>query len=297
MPFRLEDADPTLGDAVRRIALEQVQRAQREAADPDLAPGHAIHQIRKRCKKLRGLIRMVRPGFPAYAEENAAIRDLARGLSGLRDLEALIETHDRLMARDEAEAGRFAPVRAALTRRKPDTMEQVGDDTRTALEALAQRIPGWEVRGKPRRALEGGVRKTWERAARAHDACRQAPTAEAMHEWRKRVKYHWHHCRILTPVWPGPVGARAEEAKRLSDILGDHRDLALYSDYLASAEAPKLSPEAATDLGRIADRALAELEREAFALGARFFVEKPKRVAVRLAAFYRIWEAEPRRQA
>lgn len=297
MPFRLKETDPTLGDAVRRIAMEQVQRAQREATDPDLAPGHAIHQIRKRCKKLRGLIRMVRPGFPAYAKENAAIRDLARGLSGMRDLEALIETHDRLMVRDEAEAGRFAPVRAALTRRKSGDVERVGDDTRAALDALAQRIPDWKIRGKPRQALEGGLRKTWERAARAHDACRQAPTVEAMHEWRKRVKYHWYHCRILTPVWPGPTGARAEEAKRLSDILGDHRDLALYSGYLASSEAPSLSPEAATELGRLTDRALAELEREAFALGARFFVEKPKRAAERMTALYRIWEAEPRRQA
>jgi CHAD domain-containing protein len=295
MPYKLKESDPTLGDALRRIALEQVDRARREAGDPDLDPHYAIHQIRKRCKKLRGLIRLVRPGFRAYSDENAAIRDLARGLSGLRDLEALIETHDRLMARDEAEAGRFAPVRAALTRRKEGVSETIGDDTRAALDALAARIPGWTIRGKPRQVIEGGLARTWERAARAHADCRGAPTVEAMHEWRKRVKYHWYHCRILSPVWPGPVSARAHEAKRLSDVLGDHHDLALYAAHLASDAAPKLAPETATELARIADRALAELEREAFALGARFFSEKPRRAAKRLAALYRIWEAEPRR--
>ncbi|WP_372893500.1 CHAD domain-containing protein [Rhodosalinus sp.] len=295
MAYKLKESDPTLGDAVRRIALDQVTRARAEAEDPALAAPQAIHQIRKRCKKLRGLLRLVRPGFAAYAEENAAIRDLARRLSGLRDLEALIETHDRLMARDEAEPARFAPVRAALTQRKQAAPERVDDDTREALDALAGRIAGWEIGGKPAKVIAGGLEKTWRRAAKAHADCRDAPTTDAMHEWRKRVKYHWYHCRILAPVWPGPVGARAEEAKRLSDILGDHHDLALYAAHLASEDAPRLAPEAQTALGRITDRALAELERDAFALGARFFAEKPKRASKRLAALYSIWESEPRR--
>jgi CHAD domain-containing protein len=295
MAYRLKVSDPTLGDAVRRIALDQAERARAEADDPALAPAEAIHQIRKRCKKLRGLIRLVRPGFAAYGEENAAIRDLARGLSGLRDLEALIETHDRLMARDDAEAARFAPVRAALTARKQAAPERVDDATRAALDALAGRIAGWQIEGKPAKVIAGGLERTWARAAAAHDDCRDAPTTEAMHEWRKRVKYHWYHCRILAPVWPGPVGARAAEAKRLSDILGDHHDLALYAAHLAGAEAPDLDPEAQIALGRITDRALSELEREAFALGARFFAETPKRAAKRLAALYAVWESEPRR--
>jgi CHAD domain-containing protein len=293
MPYSIKDSDKTLADAVRRIATEQAERALSEASDAAMDQAKAPHEIRKHCKKIRGLIRLVRPGFPTYSEENAAIRDLARELSGVRDVDALIETHDKLMALDEVEAGRFAPVRAALTRRRKAT-EPIGGSTRDDLRALTARIPHWQINRKPRKLLEGGLRLTLTRAAEARIACRETLAVDTMHEWRKRVKYHWYHVRLLATAWPAVLKARAAEAKRLSELLGDHRDLKLYADFLASAEAPKLSAEAQTDLSCLVARRLADLEREAFALGARFFAEEPGAVAARLARFYRIWEREAR---
>jgi CHAD domain len=50
---------------------------------------------------------------------------------------------------------------------------------------------------------------------------------EAVHEWRKRAKDLWYHLRILEPVWPEVLGPLAAQAHGLSDLLGDHHDLAV----------------------------------------------------------------------
>ena len=58
---------------VRHIAESQVDKAIAEIDDSDLSMSDTVHQIRKRCKKLRGLIRLVRPRFGAYAAENVGL--------------------------------------------------------------------------------------------------------------------------------------------------------------------------------------------------------------------------------
>ena len=53
-----------------------------------MSPGSraTVHDVRKRCKKVRGLLRLVRPGLgPDYRRANADVRDAARELSSLRD--------------------------------------------------------------------------------------------------------------------------------------------------------------------------------------------------------------------
>ena len=52
MPYRLRDSDRSVPEGVRRIAGEQLDRAI-DAID-QLDPAEAIHEVRTRCKKLRG---------------------------------------------------------------------------------------------------------------------------------------------------------------------------------------------------------------------------------------------------
>src|SRR5687768_12412723 len=57
-----------------------------------------IHTARKRLKRARADLRLLRDaiGKTAYARENAALRDAARPLSGVRDTRVLIETCETL---------------------------------------------------------------------------------------------------------------------------------------------------------------------------------------------------------
>ena len=56
MAYSFKIDDDSLTTAVRRVALDQIDTALDEAADDDISEAERIHQLRKRCKKLRGLI-------------------------------------------------------------------------------------------------------------------------------------------------------------------------------------------------------------------------------------------------
>ena len=76
----------TLTEAARRVAGEQLDDAIDDLSDAvDDDPTEAIHDARKRCKKVRGLVRAVRPalGEDVYRVANDTARDAARELSDL----------------------------------------------------------------------------------------------------------------------------------------------------------------------------------------------------------------------
>ncbi len=58
----------------------------------------AIHEARKSVKKIRGALRLMRPGLGnVYRDENDAFRDIGRRLSEVRDAVAMIEVFDSVV--------------------------------------------------------------------------------------------------------------------------------------------------------------------------------------------------------
>ncbi len=82
--------------------------------------------------------------------------------------------------------------------------------------------------------MRPGLEREYRRGRGALRAVRKDPSAEAVHQWRKRVKDLWYHLRLLQGVWPATMGAAADEAHALSDLLGDHHDLSVLIDERAS---------------------------------------------------------------
>lgn len=300
MPYRLRSNDPDLESAVRRIALEQIERAIAEIDDPDLDRQEAVHQSRKRCKKLRGLLRLVRGAFPEYRAENVAFRDMARSVSGLRDTQALIEAYDALMERYGGEMDRRAAgaIRRRLTLQQKEV--QAGEAAleprlsalRDDMAAAGERAKRWRVKGDGFAVIAPGLQKTYARARLAMADAERAGTPRQFHEWRKRVKYHWYHMRLLREIWPAEMGARESEADRLGELLGDDHDLAVFRQRLLD------DPQAFGDLKTVQafveliDRRRSALHTEARALGRRLLSEKPGRLARRLERYWTFWREE-----
>lgn len=298
MAYRIEK-DESVEEAVRRIAREQVDRATRDIDDDELDCHETVHEVRKRCKKIRGLLRLVRPALSAYSIENAWFRDAARSLAEARDATTLIESYDALMDRSsgELDAAAIGRVRRELeVRRDADSdvrdIEARLDEFRGLMNAGRERIEGWELDSKSFSAIRGGLKKTFKRACRAMRDAYAEPSPERFHEWRKRVKYHRYHMRLLRDTWPTVMGALRDENKRLSDILGDAHDLDVLRASL-TAESERFG-----DLRRLApilaliDRRRNELRARAHPLGSRIFAETPKRFAHRLGGIWQAWRAE-----
>src|SRR2546430_1303607 len=83
--------------ALARVARGRIRHALGQLDDGH-DPDKAVHEARKDMKKLRALVRLMRPelGGKAYRRENARFREVARSLSGVRDAKAMLEALDAL---------------------------------------------------------------------------------------------------------------------------------------------------------------------------------------------------------
>lgn len=246
MSYHLKAGEPVEAE-VRRLAADQLDRAFCELDDPALDRDETVHQARKRCKKLRGLLRLVRPAIrgKTYPRENRALRDAQRLLSPLRDARARLGSLALLRdAFDEVlDADALACVREAFAARLEgaDAAEPV-ERFRSVLEDVRSRAQEWEIEAEGFDAIEAGVAKTYRRGRRAMRRAYRKGSAEAFYEWRKRVKYHLYHVRLMRESWPLPLEARRSALDQLADHLGDAHDLAVLASHLNAHPVAGLSP-------------------------------------------------------
>ena len=90
--YKFDPNGKSVEGTFRAIALSQLDEALADLRNGGSHGRSVLHEARRRCKKLRGLLRLVRPAFADFARENAAVRDAAALLSHLRDAEVLQHT-------------------------------------------------------------------------------------------------------------------------------------------------------------------------------------------------------------
>jgi CHAD domain-containing protein len=305
MPYRFL-ASETVQDGLARSAGEQVDRAVREIQDEGLDRHQAVHQVRKRCKKIRGLLRLCRGAMPkqVFRTENAWYRDTARILSDARDSTALLETYDHLMetCAERVDRRAFAPVRRKLTLRRrevTDGGDRIEEQLAQALSRLQEggtRIASWSLAANGFDALAGGLKKTYRRARKAMRKAREEPSVERLHEWRKRAKYHRYHNRLLRDLWRPVMAARRGELHKLSDHLGEDHNLAIFRETLVKEAERFEGVSGLEDLLALVDECRDELQAKAWLQGRRVLAEKPKHLVRRVRAYWDAWRAEHKAQ-
>jgi CHAD domain-containing protein len=305
MAFRIREGE-NVREAIQRIAREQIDAALAEMGDEALPQAEKIHQVRKRCKKLRAVVRLVRPVVgEQYVLENACYRDAARLLSGPRDAQSMLDAHDGLVARFEGEVMRrtFGPLRRRLVCRSGDARQEADlaerlHQVRGLLRDGRERVAVWSIEAGGAEAWRGGFERTYRQARRAMAAAYDSGAATDFHEWRKGAKYHWYHTRLLRPLWDGVLRARAREAAALGEMLGAHHDLMVLRATLLQDEADgRRGDNPIAPLIPLIDRRRSELEAAAKPVGARLFAEKPGRVGNRHARYWEAWQEERRTTA
>lgn len=297
MPYRLKSPISPREEVIR-ITREQIARALDEIDQEDLGAEETIHQVRKRCKKLRGLLRLVRPALgDRYSRENARFRDIARDLSAQRDADVLLDTHDELVSnRDDDPAG-LTGVRNLLQERadRAETrpVRELLTQARVALHEAEADLEDWlDEQTLSIGDLSGGLKKTYRRGRKGMHRAYETDRGEDFHEWRKRAKYHFYHLRLLEDLWGPVVKARRRQAKRLSDLLGDEHDLSVYLETIGALNESSLDPQATAQLEKLALARRNELRAAARGLGERLWAEKPGRLADRIEAYWETWRAE-----
>lgn len=295
--FKLKEE---LRDGVRRIAVEQIEKALQAPRK-----GHDrvawVHETRKTMKRTRALLRCVRSGLSdqTFRDENAALAEIARNLSSLRDRDVMADTIARLTGCDDkldealgwlSERLHAPADKRAAKRPSVRSADAVVRRAVKALEKAEERLAKIEVAGDLVETVGAGLRTGQKVGRDALARLTLDATDDNVHDLRKAVQTYQRQQILVHAVWPEMQNVRVEAARALAQLLGDAQDLAV----LATTARSMAEGEAPADVKRgelvvAACRHRQELIRDAaIPMAARLFATKPSAVEHALKAG---WEA------
>ena len=298
MPYVLSPELP-LGESVVSVATGEVDAAllslARVHADGDPV---AVHDVRKRTKKLRALAVALSGAVPRrqWRAASRAAADAARTLADSRDAQVRLATLTALIADRQAEFA-VALAHAAEAARPSGRSASGGDEERVQhaswlLTGVAAEIGTWELRDGFV-SLAGGIggtyrdgRKRWRTLASIADVGGDLDAGE-LHRWRRAVKYRWYHTRLLAPVAPDLLGAEVALLDEMGESLGLDHDLAVLVATMTEAPAVWGGPEVVTELVRLAVDRQTALRSRALDLGGQLYVQPTAAQLDRLARWWR----------
>lgn len=298
MTYRLRPNKPFAAE-FRSVAETQLEKAIKLLEEQPGGPHEAVHDARKKFKRVRALYRLIQPAAKEFRrQENARIRDMAQTLSAVRDATALVETVDYLAASagspEEIAALTFAS--RTLTERRdriateehdlPGKMKSAITTCREAIRSLEEVDLDFGER-RTARMLAAAWKRQRQRAHAALRECHEHASGEAFHELRKSGQTYWMDLSLLGRIWPSAMRAKQEQAKGLVDILGHEHDLSVLSQLVN--ESPEIfggSETLALILGAIIARQQS-LRREALPLAEKVFADEPDMEAAIVESLWR----------
>jgi CHAD domain-containing protein len=282
----------TVSESVRRIACEQLKSAARELRRPSIhVRDEAIHDARKRVKKVRSLLRLVEPRLGGECrDERRTLGKIGRSLSELRDYEALLEIFDTLKKNYpvDMKGPKVAAVRRHLVatkqraERKAD-ISHVLSSIAKSMEGAIDRIEEWPAKKDGFRVIAPGLEKTLQASGSAFAKAIQSHRAEDYHEWRKRVKDHWAHIRLLSGLQPETLRGYRKTLKDVEAWLGDDHNLMLLEDRVAAEPGSEAILEAIDKYRKV-------LRENAELFGHRIHQESPHRFTKRVRKLWKEWK-------
>lgn len=296
MAYRLK-LKTTLAHEVRRIAIEQIEVARGALARPhDRAA--AVHDARRSLKRLRAMLRLVRPalGETWFKQSNRQLARLGQRLALSRDLDVMVMTLSKL---ENGSRGLPKPVAdrlrgaVARSRSKADGSSGPRGADRSLGRALqrAQTLFAIErLRGLAFEHVAVGLEQSFRKARRTFREAYKAETDEAFHNWRKATQAHWRHMQLLARGWPESIGARAAEAKELSRLLGEDHDLSVLINFAQSRNCNGLARADLEALTAACLKGQRQIRDVARLHGERLFADRPRHLKKRILRYWRAAE-------
>ena len=224
-----------LGMRLLVFAGEQLQQAQTNLSRKDEELHEGIHQARKCIRRARATLalgeRVIGPRAQMLDDE---LGRLCRGLSHLRDAQALIEVLQRLDAQAPQSIRAILPAAERLAReRRDDILERalVRDPAFMArclrLQATQQRLARLDWRAVDEAGVAHAIQRSQRRADKAAKQIKKHPDDdEAWHVYRRRLRRLRQQDSLLADLLPA-LRLSKKRARDLTDVLGESQDDAL----------------------------------------------------------------------
>ncbi|MBD3345225.1 MAG: CHAD domain-containing protein [Chitinivibrionales bacterium] len=283
---------------LRRIAGEQIDKAMRDLVFENIKNAGGIHEARKEFKKIRALLRLVRPALGNnYTRLNGMFRGAGREFSDFRDAKVMAATCSNLENhfKPQAKKALFAGIQSLLDKRREDLMSKQGQikkkvqRVRDMLNDSQKVIASCKMGAEGFDAVGGGLTRIYRRGRKAFVNAYDTPSMQNFHDWRKRVKDYLYHMRLLRDMWPPVIKGCCFSLEDLSHILGDEHDLSILSEYIDGVSEAHLNSEDRAVLKDLITLRQSELRASARARGKRLYAEKPKAFRTRFEQYWLAW--------
>jgi CHAD domain len=281
--YRLHPGRP-LQDEVRRIAERQFAQAiagLRAVGDPE--SDEVVHTARRHIKKIRALLRLVRPALgDRYDSVNLRLRTVSRLLAPIADGQAVVGTLAQIAERygDELTPEIRAEIHATLLRRESQAderavLEQALETAAALLRAERDGVSRWELNETGFRAIAPGLERSARDGREAMARALSRFSSARYHKWRQRVKDQWLQVRLLQGRCGGDALALHERhLEELDGCLGEYHNCAILRDVLKSDSS--LAREDAALCLRLVRRYERDLRTKARELGEQVHAETPR---------------------
>jgi CHAD domain-containing protein len=286
-------ADETLGDGMRRIVCHQINDAIRASKAKRNGKDSPVHETRKHLKKARAGLRLIRGEVPrdAWKREDCCLGKVGDLISEVRDAEVRLQTVRQLRELAHGRRRSFQPTEEFLALELDNFQAAFSEWPHEAEERLGRtldRIGKWRLTGLRCKRLRKNVQRTYRRGRQALNVAIDKTNTKRLHTLRKRAKELWYQLRILRTLAPTVFKELNDELKAIGKYLGQLHDLAFVAQRLSSIGAGRKQSDRL--LNALIDSRKKELERTAIALGERFYAERPRQFARRIARYFSEWE-------
>jgi CHAD domain-containing protein len=274
--------------------LEMAISELRAVGDPE--SDEAVHDARRRVKKIRAIIRLVRPVLDRTSRiVDNELRDVSRMLAPVADGQGVIDTLNELATRYRTALPErtVGAARAGLIRRSARTDQET--DARGVLQKAAETLRGeqgrvkhWHLAAEGFRAIGPGLEESYRRARHLMIASWSKPTPSHYHRWRQHVKDHWFHVRLLESRCGHHLEAYGRRLEALDGVLGEYHDVILLREILVTDG--YVSREETARCLRVVARYQRVLRHHAERLAVGIYSERPRRFVRRVR---RLWRNTP----
>lgn len=226
------DPGKSPGDEMHRIVSHLAKRAFRNTRKIESETSERIHNIRTDMKKIRSLLRMVRP----VSNDCSAMKPAWDAASELKDVFGRVRDEEV-----QAQVKASLPGSRGKCRKKKKSSRPTKAEEASGLrsgEALVNAAKLMDFSRLTLDALLSGLTQTLEDGRIAMLAAAKAEDdTHGFHEWRKRVKDLWYQSAVLRKVSP-EARAWCRDASKLSTLLGSEHDLGILAPETAASTPP-----------------------------------------------------------
>lgn len=239
MPYNIRRNDGAIAKAVRRIALEQIERALFAVKTEEQAE-NLVAELGLRAGKLTGVVSLIGPVLARRARADTLIEgwtppadaDLASALrAGLK----LLDNNPKA-AKGEKEFARLRRDLVEAIDAPAPAMSALRDDWAKGLRKSRSNVKTWSLAADGWDALEPGLAATLAQTANAIGTLDERCDVAAFRDLAAAVRDHHCHARLLRKIDPAAMHARIEYLTRLLEVLQALIDLCTFREIFADDE-------------------------------------------------------------